>query len=418
MSDCCYILPEPRNKVHFFLHDETRFTQYLKDVAVGKKKISGATLLPHELVVEAYKAPDPTLDSRGVPPEMLQRLHIISGSVVDAQWNSLAESIREVSSNGKGLSNSIAVVDVSGSMGTVGASSNKNHPQPIDVALALGLLTAQLAEPPFNGAFITFSAEPAIVRLPEKKTLRQLIGLMSHAKWGMNTAFDKVFELLLDIAIQNKLKKEEMIRRVGTLLISTQILHFIDSNDFPPAQQIFVFSGMQFDAANQPQHRTAWTTTHQIYISKYNEAGYDLPEIVYWNIQGSDGPSGNLPARADQPGVQLLSGYSGSMMKTFLRGDAADVMEEMEDAEDAEDESDGDIKLEDNAWQKVSASTDPKKTGAKDETVTPMAKLAQILANPAFAKLRVLDYSIRLAGVGTILPMAVQGTRSFAKEVL
>lgn len=45
-----------RNKSHFFQHDEKRLTNYLADVASGKSKISGATLLPHELLIEALKA--------------------------------------------------------------------------------------------------------------------------------------------------------------------------------------------------------------------------------------------------------------------------------------------------------------------------------------------------------------------------
>jgi hypothetical protein len=43
------------NKGKFFKHDEKRLTDYLADVAMGKSKISGATLLPHELLIEALK---------------------------------------------------------------------------------------------------------------------------------------------------------------------------------------------------------------------------------------------------------------------------------------------------------------------------------------------------------------------------
>lgn len=44
-----------RNKGTFFKHDEKRLTEYLEDVAKGQSKISGATLLPHELLIEALK---------------------------------------------------------------------------------------------------------------------------------------------------------------------------------------------------------------------------------------------------------------------------------------------------------------------------------------------------------------------------
>ncbi|KAG8943998.1 hypothetical protein FRC04_002387 [Tulasnella sp. 424] len=44
-----------RNKELFFKHDETRLISYLKAVASGKQSISGATLLPHELIYEALR---------------------------------------------------------------------------------------------------------------------------------------------------------------------------------------------------------------------------------------------------------------------------------------------------------------------------------------------------------------------------
>ena len=37
----------------FVTHDEVHFTQYLLDVASGKKRVSGSTLLPHELVYQS-----------------------------------------------------------------------------------------------------------------------------------------------------------------------------------------------------------------------------------------------------------------------------------------------------------------------------------------------------------------------------
>lgn len=204
-----------RNKVNFFLHDEERFFKYLENVAEGKKKLSCATLLPHELVIEACRTQADWKMAARLPGDKLARMLDVDGRVVDAQWKTLLASIRDASRSGEGLTNSIAVVDVSGSMGQLGASRDKNNPYPIDVAIALGLLTAQLAEEPFNGAFITFSAEPQIVRLPKGQSLRQLVKGMSHANWGMNTDIVKVFQLLLDIAVNNDLKKEQMIKRVS-----------------------------------------------------------------------------------------------------------------------------------------------------------------------------------------------------------
>lgn len=45
-----------KNKDEFFGHDEDRFLKYLDDVESGtEKQISGATLLPHSLAMEAVQ---------------------------------------------------------------------------------------------------------------------------------------------------------------------------------------------------------------------------------------------------------------------------------------------------------------------------------------------------------------------------
>jgi len=46
------------------------------------------------------------------------------------------------------------------------------------------------------------------------------------------------------------------------------------------------FSDMQFDDSRPKQHSllptTKWETEHEIIKTKFAEAGYEVPEIVYW----------------------------------------------------------------------------------------------------------------------------------------
>jgi len=123
---------------------------------------------------------------------------------------------------------------------------------------------------------------------------------------GHEPDFLKVFKLL-NVAQKHKLKKEEMIKK------------------------IFVFSDMQFDDANRGS--APWSDTpHETAVKKFEAAGYDVPELVYWNIQGV-GTGGPGPVQADTPGVEMMSGFSASLMKSFL-GQAE--VEEMEKAEEEE----------------------------------------------------------------------------------
>ncbi|KAG9128338.1 hypothetical protein FRC07_000450 [Ceratobasidium sp. 392] len=286
------------NKGHFFKHDEKRLTNYLADVATGKSKISGATLLPHELLIEALRAnaPAPTGGKQSpeaaVKAEIARRLGESNKQVIEAQWNSLLERMRESGA----LESSLALVDVSGSMGSIGYSlpdKKGGHVQPIFPAVALGILLAQLAKPPFKDMFITFSATPELLTL-KPGGLAEQAKWMVGTDWGMNTNYEAVFlKLLLPTAIANKVKPEDMVKR------------------------LFVFSDMQFDASLTDSSEGGWETTHDRMVKAYKEAGYEMPEIVYWNLQGGT----TKPVLKDTPGTALLTGFSANMMKLFMEGD-------------------------------------------------------------------------------------------------
>lgn len=156
---------------------------------------------------------------------------------------------------------------------------------------------------------------------------------------------------------------------------------------------------MQFDeAARDPQAGVTWNeTVHQTVRRLFNEAGYDLPEIVYWNIKGGGGITGTLPARADQPGVQLLSGYSASLMKTFLgkANDYNQAEEACNETASRDSEEDGEIVNIPDISDYFNKKEQNVKPSSADkggtEEITPAIKLAEILANPSFSKLRVFD---------------------------
>ena len=299
-----------KNKGVFFCHDEERFVNYLSDIESGKKQISGATLLPHLLTIEAvelYRQEAGSDESTSHPlgnalEKRKRQLAEAKMRVVDAQWATLVSRLRE---SGK-LDNCIAVCDVSGSMGSVWRASRAKsafNVQPIWPALSLSLLVARLAQPPFNDSFITFSAKPEFVTLdPESRrvSLGATIDGMSNANWQMNTDFNAIFlKLILPLAIQHNVPKDQMIRR------------------------IFVFSDMQFDAANTKSDSgvaaTEWKTNHDATAEAYAEAGYDVPELVYWDLSNTqDGHGITTPVTGEREGVTLLSGYSPSLLKLFM----------------------------------------------------------------------------------------------------
>ncbi|KIJ69711.1 hypothetical protein HYDPIDRAFT_184303 [Hydnomerulius pinastri MD-312] len=299
------------NKEKFFAHDTDRFLSYLTDVEKGKSTISGATLLPHQLVMEAVELArslsrsTPTFDGKPASiaaalQQSKRRLAETQIRVVEAQWATLLARLRE---SGR-LDNCIAVCDVSGSMGTVWDTARSKSPfdvYPIWPAISLSLVLARLAKPPFADSFITFSATPELVVLdPESKhvSLGNTVDTMAGASWGMNTDFNAVFlDLILPLAVKHKIPKDQMIKR------------------------IFVFSDMQFDAAaGSPGSGTAtWETNHDIIERAYQDAGYDVPEIVYWDLSSPHGRGSiTAPVTGEREGVALLSGFSPSLLKVFM----------------------------------------------------------------------------------------------------
>ncbi|KAI9170130.1 hypothetical protein LWI28_023028 [Acer negundo] len=153
------------------------------------------------------------------------------------------------------LRNCMAICDVSGSMtGT-----------PMEVSVALGVLVSELSDDPWKGKLITFSESPQLQNV-EGDDLFSKTEFVRTMPGGMNTDFQKVFDLILQVAVEGNLKPEQMIKR------------------------LFVFSDMEFDQASA----NPWETDYQAIVRKYTEKGYSVteevsvvPEIVFWNLRDS-----------------------------------------------------------------------------------------------------------------------------------
>ncbi|XP_047057249.1 uncharacterized protein LOC124663613 [Lolium rigidum] len=235
----------------FLKHDAERFGLYLADVEAGKAKIAAGALLPHE-ILESID------DASG-------------GSVANLQWQRM---VSDLLSLGK-LSNCIAVCDVSDSMTGI----------PMQVCVALGLLLSELSDDPWRHRVITFSARPQLHRV-EGSTLSEKARFVREMHWGMNTDLQAVFDQLLGVAVAGSLPPERMVRKV------------------------FVFSDMEFDVASS----RPWETDHEAITRKFTEAGYAVPELVFWNLRDSK----SVPVTAGQKGAALVSGFSKNMVKLFL----------------------------------------------------------------------------------------------------
>ncbi|XAR64343.1 hypothetical protein NMG60_11024647 [Bertholletia excelsa] len=240
-------------KEKFLKHDKERFTEYLEKVKAGKAKIAAGALLPHD-IISALNDGD-------------------GGQVAELQWKRMVDDLAK---KGK-LKNCLAICDVSGSMTGI----------PMEVSVALGLLVSELSEEPWKGKIITFSANPKLQTI-NGDDLWSKTEFVREMEWGMNTDFQKVFALILQVAVNGNLKEDQMMQRV------------------------FVFSDMEFDRASS----NPWETDYQAITRKFTEKGYGsaVPEIVFWNLRDSRA----TPVPGNQKGVALVSGFSKNLVTLFL----------------------------------------------------------------------------------------------------
>ena len=238
----------------WYKHDEQGFKKYIEDVKNGKAKINASAIFPHDIIKKA-------VNMWGSTP--LTEAEI-------TQWDNLPNYL-------EGKSNSIIpVCDVSGSM----------YGLPMEISVALGLYISERNEGVFKDAFITFSKYPQMQYL--KGNLQDRINQLKCANWDMNTDFVKVFALILDKAVKNNLQQ----------------------SDLP--ETVLVISDMEFDQAENGK------TNFEHIKEMFKESGYELPKLVFWNVNGR---ANNLPITVKDQNVALVSGASPSILKSVLSND-------------------------------------------------------------------------------------------------
>lgn len=260
----------------FKKHDAKRYAAYLESVKKGEGKMNTSVLMPYQIVAPYLR--------NGKMDDTLE-----------AQWKSFVDGRREKWPSNLDV---MPLVDVSGSMSTF------SSPSPLEVAVSLGLLFSQLnSSPAYQGKFITFHENPEIFALPTG-SLCDKVRAMKNSKWGGTTDIQKAFDLILNLAVTLKVPQDNM------------------------PKVLLILSDMQFNQADGGK------TNFVVMSEKYRSAGYQLPIILYWNLNGNtiDYP---VPS-ADHPGVILLSGYNDSILYPLMDGTLPNPHDIVHKALDAE----------------------------------------------------------------------------------
>ena len=248
------------------------------------KKVNAKVLYPYECVHEALCAGDVT-----------------QINIVNKYWDNLADYFNGAAFNG------MAIVDTSGSMYGYEASA------PLNVAISLGMYCGMKAKGPYANHFITFSSNPTFVKI-EGVDFCDKVTRMAGADWGGSTNVEAAFDMMLDVAIKNNLTQADI----------PENLIIISDMEFNSC----VTSGLRSTDRWGYGSRGVNDTLFEAMAKKWRAHGYDLPKLVFWNVQARQ----NNIAMRDDGYVSYVSGMSPTIFEQIMSGKtAADLMYEVLD---------------------------------------------------------------------------------------
>jgi hypothetical protein len=258
-------LAAARYQKAFKKHDPEGYEAYKARLTTGEAKVNAAAVYPYDVIKS--------------------RAHGGDDKVIQAQWDALPDYI--------GNELVLPVCDVSGSMMTP-VAGNKNLTC-LDVCVSLGLYLADKNKGPFKDMFLTFSEKSKLEVL--KGNLLDKLNQLNNSDWGMSTNLHGAFEALLKYAVKGSVKAEDM------------------------PKYILVMSDMEFNHCARHDD-----SAMEMIERKYKSAGYNVPGIVFWNLNAR---SGNVPVKQDKKGVALVSGFSPAIMKSILSAEDLDPVNVM-----------------------------------------------------------------------------------------
>ena len=240
----------------FQRNDGERYQAFMARVSAGEAKLHTGALYPYEIVEKAYGARSDADCS------------------LDATWRALADYTQD--------ENALVVADGSGSM-YWGA-----NPLPAAVAQSLAIYFAERNRGAFRNHFITFSMNPRLVEIKGQDIVDKARYCKTFNECA-NTDIRKVFELVLQTAVKNRVPQAEL------------------------PSTLYVISDMEFDTCAAGASLTNFEYAKKLY-AKY---GYQLPKVVFWNVSSR---TRQQPVTMNEQGVALVSGCSPRIFSMVMEG--------------------------------------------------------------------------------------------------
>ncbi len=245
----------------FTRNDAERYSLFLNKVATGEAKLHTDTLMPYEIITPFFK----------------RQVSDAERKAINTTW----ESQKDFGGN----ENALVVIDGSGSMYGWG------EPMPATVAMSLGIYFAERNTGAFKNHFITFSENPQLVEIQGEDILDKVRYCYGYNEVA-NTNIQKVFELILNAAKNNHVPQEELPKK------------------------LYIVSDMEFDCCAEDADLTNFAYANQL----FKEAGYALPDVVFWNVASRNR---HQPVSMNEQGVALVSGCTPRLFSMMAEGNVS-----------------------------------------------------------------------------------------------
>ena len=189
--------------------------------------------------------------------------------VAEAQWKALPNYV-------EGDNNFLIMADVSGSM----------MGRPIATSVGLAIYFAERNHGVFANKFMTFTDIPKIVDITGDDLFDKYCSVTDHV--GYNTNLKAAFDAILSTAVRTHCPQE----------------------DLPKA--LVIISDLEIDYWGDG----SLTFTEEM-RKRFADAGYEMPKLVYWNV---DSRKDTFLALKNDPNTILVSGQSASTFKNLIKG--------------------------------------------------------------------------------------------------
>lgn len=253
-------------KKAFLRNDTERYQEYINSVNKGEAKMNSKVTNPCEIVCDYMEQYGWNARVRAQDPAL------------EAMWKSLDRSkyIKR---------NILPILDGSGSMYCDSVGGNK-YMLPEYVAVSLAIYLAEQNTGFLKDTVMSFGSHVDFVHMYTSSLHDKIIELSKITDCG-TTNIELVFDTILGTAINNRLKQ----------------------SDLPDS--LVIISDMEFDRAlyNASDH------DFQKYKNKFEDAGYKLPKLIFWNVMGR---TNTMPMIKNDYGVILMSGFSTNMIDMVI----------------------------------------------------------------------------------------------------